>query len=194
MFGKLATAKGASNGGVTGALSDSIATGYSGLATDPPKCRAAVWGSWTAGLVNAAAPGGVKPGENLDFFQVPASNPKYLGTEIWQAEAVSALVDSPATRAFMKYIASKEAQTLLASADQWTVANTNVPSSTYASPLLKKAADTYIRGSVELSSGPNVLAPASVGTAFYKGVIAYLKDPGKLDSILKAIDAARQSS
>jgi alpha-glucoside transport system substrate-binding protein len=180
-------------GGVQGALSSSIATGYDGLVTDPVGCQAAIWGAWTAGLINASA-GGVVAGENLDFMAVPASNPNFAKTEIFQAAVFVAFKDDPAVKAFMEYLASSEEQALLASADQWAVASLNVPSTTYKSALLKKAADTYFGSGVQLSAGPNILASGSVSTEFYKAVVDYMADPAQLDAILARVDAAAKAA
>ncbi len=180
-------------GGAQGALSSSIASGYDGLVTDPVGCQAAIWGAWTAGLINASA-GGVVAGENLDFMAIPASDPAYATTEIFQAAPFVAFKDDPATKAFMQYLASPEQQTLLASANQWAVANLNVPSTTYSSPLLKKAADTYFGSGVSLSAGPNVLNSASVSTEFYKGIVDFIADPTQLDAILERIETASKAA
>lgn len=180
-------------GGAQGALSSSIASGYDGLVTDPVGCQATIWGAWTAGLINASA-GGVVAGENLDFMSVPASAPEFASTEIFQAAPFVAYKDDPATKAFMQYLASPEQQALLASANQWAVANLNVPSTTYGSPLLKKAADTYFGSGVNLSAGPNVLATQAVSTEFYKGIVEFIGDPSQLDAILERIEAASKAS
>lgn len=187
MFGVIASDK-AVDGGDMGALSTSIATGYDGLVTDPPTCQAAIWGAWTAGLINAST-NDVKPGVNLDFMPIPASNPKWASTEIFQAAVTVAFKNNDATKAFLKYLASTAEQTLLASADQWTVANLNVPPDTYKSKLLRKAAATYFGKDVDLAAGPNILLPQSVNEAFNKGIVAFMSDQSQLKSILKRIDA-----
>lgn len=181
-------------GGVQGALSSSIASGYDGLVTDPVGCQAAIWGAWTAGLINASTGGSVKPGENLDFMPIPASTPEDAGTEIFQAAVTVAFDDSAATKAFMEFLASPEQQALLASADQWAVANLNVPSSTYKSALLKKASETYFGKDVQLSAGPNILASAGVATEFNKGIVEYMADPSQLDAILQRIEDASKAA
>lgn len=192
MFGKVA-ADAAVYGGVQGALSSSIASGYDGLVTDPPGCQATIWGAWTAGLINAST-NSVKPGENLDFMPVPAASPDAASTEIFQAAVTVAFKDSPEVEALMKYLASSEEQALLASADQWTVANVNVPASTYKSKLLQKAAETYFGPGVTFAAGPNVLASQAVATEFWKGIVDYMADPSQLDAILGRIEAASKGA
>lgn len=180
-------------GGAQGALSSSIASGYDGLVTDPVGCQAALWGVWTAGLINSSA-GGVVPGENLDFMAAPASTPEFASTEIFQAAPFVAYKDDPETKAFMQYLASAEEQALLASANQWAVSNIHVPSTAYTSPLLVKAAETYFGENVSLAASPNVLNPSSVASEFYKGIVEYIADPSALDAILERIEAASKAA
>jgi alpha-glucoside transport system substrate-binding protein len=190
MFGDIATDDSKVSGGVEGSLAAPIATGYNGLVSDPASCQAALWGSWVPGLIGETA----KPGENIDFFKVPGDSDEFASTEIFQTTVSTAFNDTPTVRAFMQYIASDEAQALLASADQWTVANQNVPTDTYDSVMLQKAADTYFGDDVTLAIGPNVMANAAVSAAFYKGVVSYLQDPSSLDKVLQSIQDAADGS
>lgn len=193
MFGAIAGKDANVNGGVAGSLSESFATGASGLVADPAKCRAVMWGSWTPALIDASS-AGVEPGENLDFMQIPASNPAYANAEAFSANGLFAFNDTPTTRAFMEYIASTEEQTLLASANNWVVSNVNVPVTTYSSPLLQKIAQTYFAPGVRLVGSPDNLAPAGVNTTMWQEVVAYLQDPSKLDSALQRIQEAQDAA
>jgi alpha-glucoside transport system substrate-binding protein len=190
MFGSIATDDAAVSGGVQGALSAPIATGYNGLVSDPATCQAALWGSWVPGLIGETA----EPGTNIDFFRVPGDTEEFASTEIFQTTVAVAFEDNPTTQAFMRFIESTEAQALLASADQWPVSNVNVPVDTYESAMLKKSAETFFSDDVTLAVGPNVLANAAVSSAFYKGVVSYMQDPSQLDSILSGIQAANEGS
>ncbi len=189
MFGQIATDDSKVAGGVTGSLAASIATGSNGLIDDPATCESVLWGTWVPGLIGD----GVDPGVNLDFFPVPASNPEYADEEVFIANPMIAFNDTPQVHAFMQYLASTEAEALLASADHWTVANTAVPVDTYNSPLLQKASETFFGGDVSLAAGPMVLAGGDVLSAFYKGVVSYLQEPDSLDSVLATVQAAQDA-
>ncbi|WP_364403035.1 ABC transporter substrate-binding protein [Pseudarthrobacter sp. LMD1-1-1.1] len=189
-FGKIATDDKKVAGGVAGSLAAPIATGYNGLVAEPATCQLALWGAWVPGLIGDD----VKPGENIDFFQVPGSTKGFEKTEIFQTTVATAFKDSPTTRAFMKYIASPEAQALLASADQWPVANTQVKADVHSNELLKKATTTFFADDVKLSTGPNVLANSAVSGAFWKAVVTYLQNPSELDSVLQTVQAAQDGS
>jgi alpha-glucoside transport system substrate-binding protein len=190
MFGSIATDDSKVSGGVQGSLSAAIATGYNGLTSDPATCQMALWGSWVPGLIGETA----KPGENIDFFRIPGDSEEFANTEIFQTTVAVGFNDTPTTEAFLRFIESTEAQALLASADQWPVANVNVPTDTYDSELLQKSAETFFSDDVTLAVGPNVMADTAVGTAFWKGVVSYLQDPSSLDTVLAGIQSAQTGS
>jgi len=186
MFGAIAANDSYVNGGVQGSLSQDTGTGSDGLVASPPTCQAVVWGSWTGGLISGSAKG-VTPGQNLASMQIPASNPQYATTETYSSEVTYAFKDSPETRAFLQYIASDEAQTLLASANHWPVSDKNVPASTYTDPNLQNIAKTYFGPDIQLAAGPALLSKTAVVTGAAKGVVSYLENPSSLDTVLQGI-------
>lgn len=189
-FGAIALDDSKVAGGVTGSLSTSIAIGSNGLIASPSTCQADLWGSWVPGLIGD----GVEPETNIDFYQVPGIVAEFASTEVYNAGATIVLKESPTSTAFIKWIASSQAQALLASADLWTVANTNVPTSTYGSPLLQKAAGIYFSDNVTLVAPPDIMAGGAVTAAFNKGVVSYLSDPGSLDDVLATIEKASKGN
>ncbi len=175
------------SGGVASILSAPIATGYNGLTAKPATCQAVLWGSWVPGLIGSSA----VPGKTIDFYRVPAVDPRYRNDELFQSTTSVAFNDNATTRTFLRFLASTAAQRYLASLDRWPVANVNVPASTYKSSTLQKVAKTYFGSSdVALQVGPNSLADAATTNAFYKGVVTYLQDPSSLDSVLQSIQSA----
>jgi len=187
-FGRVVMQDSHVQGGVIGALSTPISSGYTGLVTDPATCQISLWGAWVPGLIGETA----VPGENIDFFRVPASDPAFYGNELFQSAISVGFTDDAATKAFLQYIASTPAQTYLASLNRWPVANQNVPSDAYPSPLLQKIAAEYLSGDVEFAAGPNLLNGAATGSAYYKGIVSYMQNPGDLDNILAGIEATTE--
>lgn len=189
-FGSIAADDKKVAGGVAGSLSTSMAIGSNGLIANPPTCEAVLWGSWVPGLIGE----GVVPEKNLDFIPIPGDKPEFATTEIYNAGATVVLKDTPTTEAFIKFLASTPAQTLLASADHWTVANKAVPADTYKSPLLKKTAATYFNDTTKLVAPPDIMSSAAVVAAFNRGVMTYLQDTSKLDEVLASIEDAAKGN
>ncbi|TPW28108.1 ABC transporter substrate-binding protein [Pararhizobium mangrovi] len=183
-FNRVIAGKGHLQGGRIGAISTSISTGYNGLTASPPTCQLVLWAAWVPGLIGDTA----KPGDNIDFFRMPPEDPKFANYEMYQSAIVIGFSDRPETKAFLEFAASTAAQTYLASLNRWPVANSNVPIDAYPSPLLRKIAKTYFGNSdVQFVAGPNVLKQGDTGTAVWKGVVTYMQDPSKLDSVLQSI-------
>jgi len=177
------------SGGVTGALAAPIATGYNGLTASPATCQATLWGSWVPGLIGSSA----VPGTTIDFYRVPATDPKYENDELFQTTESVGFTDNATTKAFLQFMASTAAQKYLASLNRWPVANVHVPASIYPSSALQEIAKTYFAGSsTQLDVGPNMLANAAVQTAFFKGVVSYMQNPSSLDQVLQSIQAAQK--
>jgi len=189
-FGSIAADDKKVAGGVKGSLSTSMAIGSNGLIAKPPTCEAVLWGSWVPGLIGE----GVVPEKNMDFLKIPGDKPEFANTEIYNAGATVVLKDTPTTEAFIKFLASTPAQTLLASADHWTVANKQVPADTYKSALLKKIAAAYFNDTTQLVAPPDIMSSAAVVAAFNKGVMTYLADPSTLDSVLTSIEDASKGN
>ncbi|QQR39491.1 ABC transporter substrate-binding protein [Devosia rhizoryzae] len=187
-FGRVVMQDSHVQGGVIGALSTPISTGYTGLVTDPATCQISLWGAWVPGLIGETA----VPGDNIDFFRVPASDPAFYGNELFQSAISVGFTDDAATKAFLQYIASTPAQTYLASLNRWPVANQNVSADVYPSPLLQKIASEYLSGDVQFAAGPNVLNGAATGSAYYKAIVSYMQNPGDLDNILAGIEATTE--
>lgn len=185
-FGRVVGTDSHLQGGVMGALSTSIGTGYNGLTSDPATCQIALWGAWVPGLIGETA----VPGKTIDFFRVPATKPDFYKYDLFQSAIAVGFNQRPETLAFLKYMASTPAQTYLASLNRWPVANKNVPAETYPSAVLQKIAKVFFNsGEVEFAAGPNMMNGAATGSEYYKGVVSYLQDPTSLDQVLATIEA-----
>lgn len=172
------------HGGVAGMLSEPISTGYNGLTAEKPTCQMIMWGSWVPGLIGETA----KPGVNIDFFRIPASDPKYADYEKFQSTVSVGFSDNPTTKAFLKFVASAPAQAYLASLNRWPVANKNVPSDVYPSIILQKVVKEYFASTnVKFAAGLQLLGNAPTQTEYRKGMIEYLQDPSQLKTVLQAI-------
>ncbi len=192
MFGEAVGKDANVKGGVKGSLTEDAGQGPAGLVSSPPGCALDLWDTWTDGLIMAVNKD-TKPGKNLDFMTVPPSNPAYASDEAFSADTMIAFTKTPATKLFMRYLASDAAQTLLASANHWAVSDVNVPPTTYTDPLLQKIAKTYFSGDVTIVPTPTNYANSAVLSAWYKSIVTYLSDPTQLDNALQAVQDAQDN-
>ncbi|MFC9454484.1 ABC transporter substrate-binding protein [Streptomyces sp. NPDC056983] len=184
-FGAVATDPKMVAGGPTTVLSSSVVNNGTGLISSPPSCSLMLWGVYAGGVTLGQKPS-LKPGTDLDFFPVPAGSPAHADDELFSGHVAYAFTSNPRTRALMRYWASAPAQTMLVASGQWTEANTKIPASAYANPLLKKASQQLLNGK-NLVAGPSMYSNPAVVAAFDKGVVSYIQKPGSLNDVLDGI-------
>lgn len=175
-------------GGAMAGLSTPAIQLGAGLFADPPYCALMQWGTYAGSLTLNLYPD-AQPVEDLDFMRIPgvAGNADF---ETFGGTVYMAFKDTPQIRAFLTYLATPEAQRLVAANNNWTVASAHVGPEAYTNPLLSRARETLLGPDTTLVTQPTQVAQPPVIQAFIKGVVAYALDPGALDGALDSIDAA----
>lgn len=177
-------------GGANAALTTPIKDAPLNLFTDPQNCQLVMWGPFTPGIITAANPN-LKPGQDFDYFQLVPSNagqPSSFYTWGWETFAFS---DSPQTQAFMKYWASKEFQSLVASTGAYVMANQQVDLGVYPNDTIRGIAQDQRQSDVVI--GPYGLEPSSVRNVVLSAIMTSVADPSQLDGELEKIDQAYQT-
>ena len=188
-FGKVAHDPKMVPGGPVAAMSTPAVKVGTGLFYEPPQCSVLLWGTYAGSLTTLIYPK-VKPIQDLDFMPVPGK-PENAAYETFGGTLYLAFKDTPQVKAFLSYLVSDEAQKLVASAGNWTVASQAVQPSDYSNPVLKRARETLLKPGVTLVAQPTQVVDPPVIQAFWKGIVQYVLEPESLDSVLKSIDAAR---
>lgn len=175
-------------GGATYSLSQPITSGTTNLLSNPQRCQVLPWGPYTESFINTAQPS-LKPGTDYDFFNLASADASsgsvFQETGGWFTYAFN---NTPQVQAFIKFFASKEFQTLVASTGHWLMANKNVSTDAYPSPLIQKLAKE--RNSSTIVVGPFGILPPTIRLVVFSNLVTAIKDPSKLDASLNAIDAA----
>lgn len=188
-FGKVALDPAMVPGGPVAAMSTPATKIGQGLFYDPPQCSVLLWGTYAYGVTKIIYPD-IKPIEDLDFMPVPGK-PENAGYETFGGTLYLPFRDTPQVKAFLSYLVSDEAQKLVASAGNWTVASQAVQPEDYSNPVLKRARETLLKPGVTLIAQPTQVVDPPVIQALWKGIVQYVLDPASLDSVLESIDAAR---
>jgi alpha-glucoside transport system substrate-binding protein len=127
----------------------------------------------------------LKPVEDFDFVEPPSFNPAYDGNQLFFFDNFVMYNDTPQARALMNYLWTKDAQQIFVDAGGTLAANKNVTS--FPDPVFEHAAKVVAGADKLLVDGSDNM-PAEMRTAFYKAILDYTKDHGKLDSILAELD------
>jgi alpha-glucoside transport system substrate-binding protein len=186
-FGEIALTQGYVPGGATAVLATNFVDGSYLPYEDPPKAAMYYLGAFTQGFIADQFPD-LMVGEDYSFFPFPTIDPDYAGAVTGGANVVVVFKDNVSTRSFVEYLASPEAQQIWVNRGGFTAVNKNVSLDAYPNPLARKAAE-QLTGATIFRFDADDNMPSAVQKAFWEGTLAYLQNPGQLDSILTNIEA-----
>jgi len=193
MYGKIVSGKHYINGAPSAILSTGFQEASFAPYTSPPKAYMYYLGDFTAGFI-AAQFKDLKAGTDFNFFDFPTIDAANKGSVIAGTDLIAAFKDNEGTRQYMQYLLSAEAQTIWVKRGGATSVNKGVDLTLYPNDVARAAAKQMTDAtSVKLSLGD--LVSAAVQTAYWKGMVTYIGDPGQLDTVLAGIEAvaAQQS-
>jgi len=176
-------------GGTTNVLSTNFAKAANPLFTSPPRCYIHQQATFMGGIITDSFPE-LEPEKDLDFFPVPDFSTDYPGIRSISGEIVALINTTPQSEALVKYLATREAGTLIASTGRWLSPNKGVEESIYQDPFLKKASGVLAEAEGTYSLG-NSLMPQKEVDAFWKAGLDYTRSPEDLDSILATVESTR---
>lgn len=127
----------------------------------------------------------LKPVDDFNFVEPPSFNSQYDGLQEFFFDNFVMYNDTPQSRALMNYLWTADAQQIFVDAGGTLAANKNItkfpdPVYQHASEVVKSAEKLLVDGSDNM--------PAEMRTAFYKGILNFIKDQSQLDSILADLD------
>ena len=186
-FGVIVFTPGYVPGGATAALATNFVDGSYLPFDDPPKAAMYYLGAFTQGFIAAQFPD-LQPDEDYSFFPFPTITPEYAGAVTGGANVVVVFKDNAATRSFVEYLASPEAQQIWVDLGGFTAVNKRVSLDAYPDPLARRAAEQLTAATIFRFDADDSM-PSAVQKAFWDGTLAYLQNPSELDDILAQIEA-----
>jgi alpha-glucoside transport system substrate-binding protein len=151
----------------------------------PPGCLFLHQASFITGL------GGFKTatsGTDYNFFQFPDINPQYTGAIEGAGDLFGMFHDTPASRSLMAYLVTAPAQDIWVKIGGALSANKNATD--YPDDISKRSAALLTSAKI-FAFDASDLMPSAMNDAFWKGIVAYIKDPSQLDSILANLDTVQ---
>jgi alpha-glucoside transport system substrate-binding protein len=158
----------------------------------PPKCYMLNQASFITDFFTKANPN-LKPGQDFDFFPLPDVNSKYAGAHVGAADAWSAFKDTPATRELIKYLITPEAQSIWVKRGGKLSPNKRTSLSDYPDDLTRSIAKILVDTKI-LRYDAGDLMPADMKAAYWSGILDFIKDQSKLDSILANLDKVQSTA
>ncbi|HLZ58712.1 MAG TPA: ABC transporter substrate-binding protein [Ktedonosporobacter sp.] len=192
MFGQIANGKHYINGAPQAIL----ATGFQDASfepfTSPPKAYMYYLGDFAAGFITTQFKN-LKAGTDFNFFPFPTINPQYKGAITGGADLVVGMKDNDGTRQFLQFLATAEAQTIWVKRGGSTAVNKSVNLADYPDPVAKQSAQVLSSATaVQLSVGD--LIPTALQSAYWKGLLTYIGNPGQLDTVLSGLEDTAKSA
>jgi ABC-type glycerol-3-phosphate transport system substrate-binding protein len=173
-------------GGTTGALQTDFPTSVSQVLSTKPKAAMIFEGDFVPGVAKTTAKA-IKDYNVFDFPQIGGSQPAVVGG----GDVVMMFKDSPAARAFVKYLATAQAATIWAKKGGFSSPNKNVKATAYTDPLNRKTAVALAHASIfrfDLSDLQPAAFGGTVGQGEFKIFQDFLKNPKNVNGIAAALE------
>jgi alpha-glucoside transport system substrate-binding protein len=181
---------------INGAPQSVLATGFEAASylpfTSPPKAYMYYLGDFTQGFITTQFPT-LKAGTTFDFFPFPTINSQYKGAVTGGADVVTALKDNNSVRKLVEYLATPAAQVIWVQRGGFTSPNKSVDLTAYPDVVAQASAKMLTSAST-FRFGAGDLMPPAVQTAFWMGVLTFIGDQSKLDSVLSTIESTAQQA
>jgi alpha-glucoside transport system substrate-binding protein len=191
-FGQIALTEGYVPGGANFILSTNFVPASYLPFESPPQAGMYFLASFAQAFIEKQFPDLVIE-EDYSFFPFPTINPQYEGAVTGGADLLVMFNDTPAARSLMEYLSTAEAQQIWVERGGFTSTNNQVDLNSYPDPLAAKAAQQLTDAQIFRFDADDIWG-GELQAAFWKGILDYLTDPSRLDSILQEIEsvAARQ--
>ena len=186
-FGQIALTEGYVPGQADFILSTNFVPAAYLLYESPPKAGMYFLGSFTQSFIEDQFPDQLIE-EDYSFFPFPAIDPQYKGSVTGGADLLVMFNDTEATRSLMEYLSTAAAQQIWVSRGGFVSTNNQVSLDNYPDPLAAKVARQLTAAQVFRFDADDIWG-GELQAAFWKGILDYIQDPSKLDSILQGIEA-----
>ena len=158
----------------------------------PPKCYLHHQGSFITDFFVKANPN-LKPVEDFNFFGFPDINTKYTGAEEVAGDLFGMFKATDQAKQLIKYLTTAEAQSIWVKRGGAISPNKKVASSDYPDPISKQIGEIMTSTKIARFDASDQM-PDAMNNAFFKGILDYVNDPSKLDSILAELDKVQADS
>jgi alpha-glucoside transport system substrate-binding protein len=160
-------------GGTSGALQTDFPTSVSNVFTSSPKAAMVIEGDFTPGVV--AGKTTLKPESGYNEFAFPSLGSSQGSEVVGGGDSITIFRDTPAIRAFVTFLASKQAAETWAKRGGFSSPNKAVPSSAYPDTISRSIA-TQLANANPLRFDMSDLAPAAFGGTPGQGEWKILQD------------------
>ncbi|MGV9967835.1 ABC transporter substrate-binding protein [Streptomyces olivaceus] len=175
-------------GGPNKALSTPTSQVGAGMFTDPKSCSMTYYGQFGQNVFVKNSSRKLTPGKDTDFASFPAGNSG--GSQLINGHVAYMMQDNPQAKAFMRYYASPEFQSLLAAGGEWTVANKKVGDSVLPNEPMRHVQKEMNAAKSQVLGALTAMNPVLL-SAYYKACVSIIGDPSAVDDQLRGLETTR---
>ena len=156
------------------------------LFEEPPKA----WLHDQGNFIVSFFPDGLIPGEDFDFFNLPAVNSTYGAPLLVAGDIYAMFRDRPEVRAVMQYFTSAESLKTWVQSGGALAPQKDARLEWYTNPIDRRLGELLKNAKAVRFDGSDLM-PGAVGAgSFWKEMTAYVSGTHTLDQAVKAIDAS----
>jgi alpha-glucoside transport system substrate-binding protein len=174
-----------SYGGSTGVNATNFANAGDPLFAAQPGCLFLHQASFITGL--GAFPK-MKAGTDYNFFPFPDINTQFTGAVEGAGDLFGMFHNTPASASLMAYLVTAPAQDIWVKAGGAISANKNATD--YPDAVSKASAQLLANAKIFVFDASDLM-PSAMNAAFWSAIVAYVKTPGSLDTLLTGLDKAQ---
>jgi alpha-glucoside transport system substrate-binding protein len=177
-------------GGTSGALQTDFPTSVSNVFSNSPKASMVAEGDFVPGVVATSNP--LKPISGYNVFPFPSvdgSAPAVVGG----GDTVMMFKDTPASEAFVEYLATPEASEIWAKKGGFSSPNKNVPASAYPDAITKATAIALAHAKTfrfDMSDLQPAAFGGTVGQGEFKIFQDFLKSPSNVNGVAQELETS----
>ncbi|HEU5204515.1 MAG TPA: ABC transporter substrate-binding protein [Candidatus Limnocylindrales bacterium] len=151
---------------------------------DPPGCLLHHQASFITDFFKNEA--GAQDGD-FDFFVMPDINPEFSGAITTAGDLFGMFNDTPQAQSLINYLLTAEAQQIWVERGGFISMNKNVPADVYPDDTSRRSAE-ILAGASSAKFDASDLMPNAMNQAFFEAIVAFVQNPGDIDSILSNLD------
>jgi alpha-glucoside transport system substrate-binding protein len=124
---------------------------------------------------------------DFDFFVMPDINPEFSGAITTAGDLFGMFNDTPQAQSLINYLLTAEAQQIWVERGGFISMNKNVPADAYPDDTSRRSAE-ILAGASSAKFDASDLMPNAMNQAFFEAIVAFVQNPGDIDSILSNLD------
>ena len=127
---------------------------------------------------------------DFDFFVMPDINPEFSGAITTAGDLFGMFNDTPQAQSLINYLLTAEAQQIWVERGGFISMNKNVPIEAYPDDTSRRSAE-ILAGASTAKFDASDLMPNEMNQKFFESIVAFVQNPGDIDSILADLDATQ---